>query len=305
MVNNHIRESLGDRAFNTINNILMFIFLLIMFYPLYYTVIVSVSDINEVSLGHVFLLPKGFTLEAYRNVFINKDIWTGYMNSIVYASLGTLYALAIMLPVAYGLSKKDLFGRNVTTLFFLFTMYFSGGMIPSYILTQKLGLMNTRLVMIVGPMQVYNMVVTRTYFATSIPSDIYEAAYIDGAGEWRSFFKIALPLALPIISVMALFFAVGSWNSYFNAMLYINDKKLFPLQLVLRNILILEQEMMMNREFFSSLGGDEQAAVMARARLAESMKYALIFIASAPLLAAYPFVQKYFVKGIMIGSLKG
>lgn len=305
MVNNRIRESLGDRAFNTINNILMFIFLLIMFYPLYYTVIVSVSDINEVSLGHVFLLPKGFTLEAYRNVFINKDIWTGYMNSIVYASLGTLYALAIMLPVAYGLSKKDLFGRNVTTLFFLFTMYFSGGMIPSYILTQKLGLMNTRLVMIVGPVQVYNMVVTRTYFATSIPSDIYEAAYIDGAGEWRSFFKIALPLALPIISVMALFFAVGSWNSYFNAMLYINDKKLFPLQLVLRNILILEQEMMMNREFFSSLGGDEQAAVMARARLAESMKYALIFIASAPLLAAYPFVQKYFVKGIMIGSLKG
>ncbi len=276
-----------------------------MLYPLYFTVIVSVSDLNEVGLGHVFLLPKGFTLEAYRNVFINKDIWTGYMNSIIYASLGTLYALVIMLPVAYGLSKKDLFGRNVTTLFFLFTMYFSGGMIPSYILTQKLGLMNTRLVMIVGPMSVYNMVVTRTYFVTSIPSDIYEAAYIDGAGEWRSFFKIALPLSVPIISVMALFFAVGSWNSYFNAMLYINNKKLFPLQLVLRNILILEQDMMMNREFFSSLGGDEQAAVMARARLAESMKYALIFIASAPLLAAYPFVQKYFVKGIMIGSLKG
>ncbi len=305
MVNNRIRESLGDRVFNTINNVLMFIFLLIMLYPLYFTVIVSVSDLNEVGLGHVFLLPKGFTLEAYRNVFINKDIWTGYMNSIIYASLGTLYALVIMLPVAYGLSKKDLFGRNVTTLFFLFTMYFSGGMIPSYILTQKLGLMNTRLVMIVGPMSVYNMVVTRTYFVTSIPSDIYEAAYIDGAGEWRSFFKIALPLSVPIISVMALFFAVGSWNSYFNAMLYINNKKLFPLQLVLRNILILEQDMMMNREFFSSLGGDEQAAVMARARLAESMKYALIFIASAPLLAAYPFVQKYFVKGIMIGSLKG
>ena len=305
MVKNHISESLGDRAFNIINNVLMFLFLLIMFYPLYFTVIISVSDINEVGLGHVFLLPKGFTLEAYRNVFINKDIWTGYMNSIIYASLGTLYALVIMLPVAYGLSKKDLFGKNVTTLFFLFTMYFSGGMVPSYILTQKLGLMNTRLVMIVGPVSVYNMIVTRTYFMTSIPSDIYEAAYIDGASEWRSFFNIALPLAVPVISVMALYFAVGSWNSCFNAMLYINNKKLFPLQLVLRNILILGQEMMMNREYFSSLSGDEQAIVMARARLAESMKYALIFIASAPLLIAYPFVQKYFVKGIMIGSLKG
>lgn len=305
MVKNRIRDSIGDRIFNTVNIALMALFLLIMLYPLYFTVIVSVSDIEEVGLGHVYLLPKGLTLEAYRNVFINHDIWIGYMNSIVYAFFGTLYGLAVMLPVSYGLSKKELLGRNITTVFFLITMYFSGGMIPSYLLTKRLGLMNTRLVMIVGPVSVYNMVVTRTYFMSSIPGDIYEAAYIDGASEWRSFFKIALPLAVPVISVMALYFAVGIWNSYFNAMLYINKKTMFPLQLVLRNILILNQEMLTNPDFFSALSGDQQAAVMAKARLAESMKYALIFISSAPLLAAYPFVQKYFVRGLMIGSLKG
>lgn len=300
-----IRQSRGDQLFDVVNVILMSLFLFIMAYPLYFTVIASISDINEVGLGNVYLWPKGFTLDAYKNVLINDSVWIGYGNSLFYTAAGTAYGLLIMVPVAYGLSKKHLLGHGLLTWFFLLTMYFSGGLVPSYILIKNLGLTNTRWVLIVGSVSVYNMIVTRTYFSTSIPNELYESASMDGAGEWWCFFRIALPLATPIIAVMSLYFAVSQWNSYFSAMIYINKKQLFPLQLVLRNILILNQQMMMDPEYFSTLSADEQSAVMAKARLAESMKYAVVFIASAPMLIAYPFVQKYFVKGIMIGSLKG
>ncbi len=298
-------DTRGDRVFCAINNCLMLLVLFITAYPMYFTVLASISDINEVAHGNVYLIPKGFTLDAYRNVFQNRQIWTGYENSLIYAVCGTAYGLIVNMPLAYGLSKKYLKGRSALTWFFLFTMYFSGGLIPSYLLVRSLGLYNTRWVMIIGGISVYHMIIIRTYFQSSIPEELYESAYIDGAGELTCFLRIALPLSKPILAVMALYGVVGQWNAYFSALIYITNKNFFPLQVILRNILILNQQMMTDPKIMASLSKDAQQAVIARAAMAESMKYALIFIASAPLLIAYPFVQKFFVKGIMIGSLKG
>lgn len=302
---NVIRLSGSDLIFDIINTIIMIIFIFIMFYPLYYTIIASLSDINALGLGKVYFLPKGFTLDAYKNVFANTQVWTGYKNSIIYAVLSTLYKLVIMIPLAYCLSKKNLFGRNALSWYFLFTMYFSGGLIPTFLLMERLRLINTRWIMILGAVSVYNMIVTRTFFQTSIPEELYESARIDGASEFRNFFSIALPLSGTIVAVMALFQAIGSWNSYFGAMIYLTKKEFFPLQLVLRSVLILNQEMIMRPDIFQALTVEEQELAVQRARMAETMKYSFIFIGSAPLLIAYPFAQKYFVKGVTIGSLKG
>ena len=302
--NNAIRPSGGDHVFSVAVYVLMGIFLLIMFYPLYFTLIASFSDINEVGLGNVYLWPKGFTLEAYKNVFLNNQVWVGYANTIVYTIFGTLYGLVLLLPLAYALSKKRLFARRTVTWFFLFTMFFSGGIVPSYILMQKMNLINNRLVMILGGVSVYNMVVVRTFFSSSIPDALFESAKIDGASEFICFFRIALPLSGAIIAVMALYISVSIWNAYFSALIYLTRNELHPLQLVLRNVLILNQSLATDPEFFM-LSADEQAQAVLRARMAESMKYSIIYIASAPLLIAYPFIQRFFVKGVMIGSLKG
>jgi len=303
---NRILRTRGDFIFDVINHAFMILLLVIMLYPLYYTVIASVSSLDELALGNVYFLPKGFNFNAYKNVFINNQIWTGYGNSIFYMAGAVVYQLTIMLPLAYALSKKNLFGRGVVSWFFLFTMYFNGGLVPTFFLMRDLGLVNNRLIMIVGTVNVFNLIVTRTFFQSSIPADIYESAKIDGANEFRCFFRIALPLSGAVVAVMALYAAVSSWNSYFTALVYFTTKtNLYPLQLVLRNILILNQEMMMNRDFFDSLGSDVQQLVIQRARMAETMKYAVVFISSAPLLIAYPFVQRFFVKGVMIGSVKG
>ena len=300
-----IRRSRGDIVFDTVNTVLMTLFLLIMAFPLYYTIIASVSDVNELGLGNVFLWPRGFTLNAYKNVFINNSIWAGYRNTLFYTVCGTLYQLVVMVPLAYGLSKKKLFGKRVVTWYFLFTMYFSGGIVPTYLLMSQIGFVNNPLVMIVTGISVYNMLVTRTFFSNSIPEELYESAKIDGANEFRCFFQIALPLSSAILAVMTLYHAVGIWNAYFAAMIYLTKTALFPLQLVLRSILIKNQAMMTNPDFFATMSSDEQMLVVEQARMAETMKYALIFIGSAPLLIAYPFVQKFFVKGVMLGSIKG
>jgi putative aldouronate transport system permease protein len=295
----------ADKVFDTFNIIFMTIFMFIMVYPLYFTVIASFSDINEVGSGSIYLLPKGFTLEAYENVFINKQIWIGYKNTIIYTVCGTLYNLVLLLPTAYALSKKNLYGRKTMMWFFLITMYFSGGMVPTYLLFKNLGLLNNPLAMIVGSLSIYNLIVTRSFFETSIPNELYESANIDGANNFYSFIKIALPLSKPIIAVMALYTSVAIWNSYFNALIYLKKSSMYPLQLILRNILIMNQQMVTKQDIFVYLSAEEQVALVHKANLAQSMKYAVIFIASAPLLIAYPFVQKYFVKGVMIGSIKG
>lgn len=299
-------KTTSDRIFDIINIALMILLIILILYPLYFTVIASVSDPNEVASGSVVLFPKGITLDAYKNVFINSEIWIGYRNTVFYTVLGTLMNLILTIPTAYVLSKKYLSGRNILSWYFLFTMYFGGGMIPTYLIIRDLNLLNQPYTLIVlGGLSVFNMIVCRIYFETSIPSELYESARIDGASDFRMFFQIALPLAKPILAVMALFYGVGRWNDYFTALIYTTDKSLAPLQLVLRRILILNESMIQQIMSGQMLGAEDLAEQVRRAHMAQSMKYALIFISSLPLLIAYPFVQKYFVKGVMIGSLKG
>jgi len=260
-----------------------------------------------VGMGQVRFLPAGFTLEGYRNVLRNSDIWMGYRNAIYYTFFGTLLNLFLTIPSAYALSKSKLPLRKGLSIFFLITIYFSGGLIPYYLLVRSLNLINQHYTMIVlNGVNALFIIVTRTYFATSIPDELYEAAHIDGASELTSFFKIALPLAKPIIAVMTLYYAAFRWNDYFNAMIFLFNRDLFPLQLILSNILSQSQNAVL--EALNNQGALDPVNVMDRARLvylAETMKYAMIIIASAPMLIMYPFVQKHFVKGVMIGSLKG
>ena len=290
-------------AFDVANVILVLAITLITIYPLYFCVIASFSNPKEVALGNTVLWVKGFTLESYQYVMREKQLWIGYRNSILYMFFGTLYNLVLTIPAAYVLTKKYLPFRNVLSWFFFITMYFSGGMIPTYLLMKDLGLIDNPLALVIGAgVSCYNLIVTRQYFSSSIPQDIYEAAYIDGSSEWKCFTRIALPLAKPIIAVMALYYGVGHWNSYYNALLYIRDKAFYPLQLVLRGILISNELAVSSME---NADAETVAYLVHRAEIAQGMKYAIVFIASAPLLILYPFLQKYFTKGIMVGSVKG
>lgn len=297
--------SWGDKIYLIVIYSVMILLMLVCIYPLYFTVIASVSDPDAVYTGKVFLFPKGLDFNSYRLVFQNKEIWVGYANTIFYTVFGTMFNLFLTIPAAYALSKKRMYGLGLLTGVFLFTMYFGGGMIPYYILTNNLHLHNTRWMLILtGGISVYNVVVTRTYFANSIPEELCESAKMDGANELYIFFKIALPLSAPIIAVIALYYAVGHWNEYFTSLIYITDSAKKPLQLILRDILITNQKIFENL-VQEGADGDLLLDFAKKAKLAVTMKYALVFIASAPMLIIYPFVQKHFVKGIMVGSLKG
>ena len=299
-----MKRSREDVIFDTINVILMFLVLVIVLYPLYFVVIASISEPYQVASGNVFMLPKGFTLDAYKNVFSNQDVWTGYRNTIFYTLGGTLFSLFLTVPAAYVLSKKNLPGRNFLSWYFLITMYFNGGLIPMYLLVQSLGLYNRPYTLILlGAFSVFNLIITRSYYQTSVPGTIFEAASNDGASQSRIFLSIALPLSAPILAVMALYYGVAQWNGFFNALVYLADKKYMPLQMVLRNILIYNQNAM--QQITEGMEAAEIEAAAKRAYIAEAMKYSLIIIASFPLLISYTFVQKHFIKGVMIGSLKG
>ncbi len=299
------RRTMSDKTFDIINVILLVLITLVIIYPLYFTVIASFSEPYEVAKGNVIFYPKGFTLEAYANVFRNDDIWIGYKNTIINTILTVIYNLIVTIPAAYVMSRKGLKGKGALMGYFVFTMYFSGGLIPGYLLVKGLGLMNTRWALIIpAGFSVYNMIIGRTFFMSNMPDELYEAAKIDGCSEFGIFFKIALPLAGAIIAVIALYVAVGTWNSWFNVLLYITDKKLYTLQYVLRAILIQNQEMSII-DVGKMSNTEAVTALMRRKYMAEGMKYSIIFIASLPMLIAYPFVQKHFVKGVMIGALKG
>ncbi len=275
-------------------------------YPLYFTIIASVSEPYSVYTGKVSFWPKGFTLQGYELVFQNSEIWTGYKNTILYTGFGTLFNLILTIPAAYALSKKRMLGRGVISTIFLITMYFNGGMIPTYILMKRLNLINNPLIMILtGGVSIYNMIVTRVYFQSNISESLYEAAGLDGSSEIGIFLRVAIPLSGPIIAVMALYYAVGHWNSYFNAMMYLTKPKYQPLSLVLRRILILNENAYKDILEAGTRTAEEMLEADRRAYMANIMKFSLVFIGSAPMLVAYPFVQKYFVKGVMIGSLKG
>ena len=296
---------MSDKTFDIINLVLLLAITLVVLYPLYFTVIASFSDPYAVVRGEVLLFIKDFTIEPYKNVFVNDEIWIGYFNSIVNTAVSVIYNLALTIPAAFVLSRKTLKGRNIFMGFFVFTMYFGGGMIPGYLLVKNLGLMNTRWALIIpAGFSVYNMIIARTFFQSTFSEELFEAAKIDGCSVFGIFFKIVLPLSGAIIAVIALYVAVGHWNSWFGALLYITKKELYPLQYILRSILIQNQEM----NVISTEGMQNAEMIqyfMRRRYMAEGMKYSLIFISSLPMLIAYPFVQKYFVKGVMIGAIKG
>ncbi len=296
--NTRIRETGIDRAFTIINYTLLTLFLLVILYPLIYVVSASFSDGAAVIAGRVWLWPVNPSLFAYEKVFSYPLIWSGYGNSLFYAVVGTLVNVTMTLIAAYPLSRRDLWGKNVILGLFLFTMFFNGGLIPTYLLVRDLGMRNTRWALIIPQaLSVWNLLIAITFLRSSIPQELLEASQLDGCSDLQYFFRVLLPLSTPLIAVMSLFYAIGHWNQFFAALLYLTDKDLFPLQIILRNILISSQVDMAMIE--------DIKVMAAREALRELLKYALIVVASVPVLIIYPFVQKYFVKGIMLGSVKG
>jgi len=303
-----IKRTRADVVFDAFNIFFMLLILVVVLYPLYFTLTASFSNPHSVATGKTFFAPHDFTLELYANVFRDSRIWIGYRNTIMYTVGATALSLVLTIPAAYVMSKKTLPARGVISWYFLFTMYFGGGLIPSYLLMTSLHLVNKPIIMVIlmGSFGVYNMIVSRIFFQTTIPEELYEAARIDGASDFRQFFTIAVPLSGPIIAVMSLFISVGCWNNYFTALIYLNDQKYAPLQIIMREILIQNRAMNSMLQQEEKMMDEETRQYFERLKtLAEGMKYSSIWIASAPLLIAYPFVQKYFVKGVMIGSLKG
>ncbi len=294
----HVHESGGDRVFTILNNIFLLLVLLAVLYPLVYVVSASFSDPVAVSSGQVWLWPVNFTTKAYVKIFEYSRIWTGYLNSIFYTVVGTFVNVAMTILAAYPLSRKDLYGRNPLMFLFVFSMMFSGGLIPFYITVNQLGLYNTRWALIIPQaLSVWNMIITISFFRSSLPPELLEAAQLDGCSDIQYLFRIVLPLSTPIIAVLCLFYAVGHWNEYFSALIFLADKDLFPLQLILRDILIA------NTVDINLL--QDAKTMAAKAGMRDLLKYALIVVSSGPVLIIYPFVQKHFVKGLMIGAIKG
>ncbi|MDQ1909056.1 carbohydrate ABC transporter permease [Paenibacillus sp. GD4] len=294
----NLRESAGDRLFSIINYTVLSLFLITILYPLIYIASASISDSQAVIAGEVWLWPVNPSLDGYTAVFKHKLIWIGFRNSLYYTVVGTLINVVMTILAAYPLARKDFYGKNAFMFYFVFTMMFSGGLIPTYMIVKDLGLLNTTWAMLLpGALAVWNMIITRTYFQTTIPDELLEAAQLDGCSDFGFVWRIVIPLSGPIIAVITLFYAVGHWNSFFNAFIYLKNQNLYPLQLVLRDILV------QNDVDLTMLTDVQEAA--RKEGLRELLKYSLIVVATLPLLVVYPFVQKYFVKGIMIGSLKG
>ena len=290
--------STGDKLFT----ILIYVFLLIIFaiiaYPLLYVVSASFSDPQAVVRGDVLLLPVNPTLKGYKAVFQNAKIMTGFLNSFIYLFVGTALNLVMTMLCAYPLSRKEFRARGFLSMFFVFTMYFSGGMVPSYILVNKLGLLNTRWAMIIPTaMSTYNMIICRTYIVNSIPDELYEASQMDGCSPFRYLLSVVTPLSKPILAVLTLYYGVAKWNDYFNAMLYLYKDDLQPLTIVMKEILIMSQVDMTKVT--------DASAVSKLQGMSELLKYSTIVVASLPVMLLYPFVQKYLVKGVMIGAVKG
>ena len=288
------RQSRGDKIFDSVNLLLIILVLIIILYPLYFVIIASFSNAQDVVNGRVFIGPIGVNFEAYKKVFAHDDIMMGYRNTILYTILGTTINLIMTILAAYPLSRKDLKGRGIIMAFLAFTMFFGGGLIPTYLVVKRLQMTNTIWALLIpSAISTYNVVIMRTYFSTSIPYELQEAALIDGCSNTKILLKIILPLSTPIIAVMVLFYAVGHWNAYFNAIIYLTDRDKFPLQLIIREILIQNQtEKLMQ----SGTAGVDIESIVRQQMVAESLKYAVIVVASLPMLILYPILQKYFVK---------
>lgn len=298
MRTNKIRAPREDVVYYWVTGVLLVLLSLTILYPLIYIVSSSFSSAHAIITGRVVLFPVEFSVDGYRSVLTYNGIVRSYLNSFIYTLVGTSINVVLTMLAAYPLSRPNLPYRTGVMFFFSFTMLFSGGMIPSYLLLKQLHMLNTFWAMIIpGALSVYNMIITRTYIQSNIPEELREAAEIDGCSDTRYFFAIVLPLSKAVLAVITLYYVVGHWNSYFNAFLYLNERDLYPLQIMLREILV------MNDVSYEQITDPEM--LLARQNLAEQLKYALIVISSLPVLIMYPFVQKFFVKGVMIGSLKG
>lgn len=292
------RQSVNEKTFDWFVHAVLALLCVIVLYPLVFVLIASFSSPDSVMRGEVWLWPKNLTVIGYRKIFQNNEILTGYMNTILYTVVGTAINLVLSTAAAYPLSRRDFLGRNAITAMMVFTMFFSGGMVPTYLLVKSLGMLNSMWALIIpGAVSVYNIIIMRTFFQSGIPYEMQEAASIDGCSNLTILMRIVLPLSMPIIAVMILFYSVGHWNAYFSALIYLTDRDQYPLQLFLREILIQGQMQEM-----LGIGDDTQANIVMEG---EAIKYAVVIVANLPVLMLYPFLQKYFVKGVMIGAIKG
>lgn len=293
----HVKKSKEDKRFDFIVYTIAILMIIITLYPMYFVLIASVSDPVLVSSGEVMFWPKGFNIKAYEKLAGYPKLWVGYRNTILYVIVGTIVTLLVNIPVSYALSRKRLYGKKLFVAFYMIPMFFSGGLIPTYLAVKQFHLLDTFWVLVI-PFSVatYYIIVGRTFFLNSIPDDLWEAAQLDGCGYGAFFIKVVLPLSKAVIAVIALWSAVGQWNAYFNALIYIRQDQLQPLQIILRNILISNQNI-------STMMTGSTASEMRKS--ADLIKYAVIVVSSAPIMCMYPFVQKYFNQGVMLGSLKG
>jgi len=294
----NIKYSKQDRIFNAINYSILTILLIIIMYPLYFIVIAAISESTDIVVGNVWIVPTAFNLQGFKLLLDNNDIWTGYRNTVFYTVVGTIINLVLTIPAGYALSRRNLYGRGAIVSVFAFTMFFGGGMIPTYMLIKNVGLLDSIWVlMIPGAVSVWNLILAKNFFQSSIPDELIEAGRLDGCDDFGLFFKVVVPISPAIIAVLALYYSVGHWNSYFNALIYMSTRAKFPLQMFLREMLVLTT---------ATTDLMEVSEVASEAtKNAETMKYSAIIISCLPMLAVYPLVQKYFVKGVMIGAIKG
>ncbi len=296
-MNNVIKKSRGDAVLDIIISAILVCVTFLVLYPLYYILIASISDPSAVALGEVVLFPIGINFDAYIELWSNTRIWTGYRNSLIYTAVGTFLNIAITIPAGFALAKKQLPGRKLIMLYFVFTMYFSGGMMPKYLVVSDLNLINTPwAVLLPSAISVFYLIICKSYFEGSIPESLYDAAYIDGCNNFKFFFIIALPLAPALIAVMVLYYALIRWNAYLEPMIYITDEAIQTLQVIINSI--------MSAYSASNTEGMSQAQLTELLRTRELLKYAIVVVAMLPLLIAYPFVQKYFIRGVMVGAVK-
>lgn len=291
---NKIQESFGERFYTFVVYALLSIFCLLIVIPLLRIISGSFSDPMSLLRGEVGILPKGFTTAMYEKVFADNSIWVGYKNTIIYTVVGTIISVVLTAFGAYPLSRKDCFGRNVFMGLFTFTMFFSGGMVPTYLLVRNLHMLNTIWALLLPTaVSTYNLIIMRTFFQSSIPGELVESASLDGCSDLGVFFRIVIPLSAPIFAVMILFYGVAQWNAWFPALLYMDDRSMYPLQMVLREVLIEND--------ISNMAGSTGDAEI----IGDGLKYATMVVATLPIMCLYPFLQKYFVKGVMIGAVKG
>ena len=300
-----IRMSPGDRVFVAINGFLLFLFFVATLYPILFVLSASFSDPTAVSTKMI-LFPIDPTFQGYEFILQYKEIWTGYANTLFYTIVGTMWNLFLTLPCAYALSRRDMGSRGVIMAIFMVTMYFSGGLIPGYLNMRDLGLLDSRIGLVLNTsISVYNLIVARTFFANSIPWELHEASFLDGCTDFRIFLKIVLPLSSPIIAVLTLYYGVGHWNSYFNALIYIQDRAKYPLQVFLREILVQGKFAEQLLQSGVTLSKEDLIELYKQSKTADMIKYGIIVVSTVPMMIIYPWMQRFFAKGVMIGSVKG